>query len=92
MGLIEMRDADAIANAINYLSGCSDKYFERAITIINRNRKDREEMQNSECAKRTEELIKELKANHWIFQYYDCYAKKWYNIDFDDIRIRREKD
>lgn len=87
MGLVEMRDADAI----NYLSGCSDKYFERAMAIITRNRKEREETLNSACVKRTEELIKELKINGWIFQYYDCYAKKWYNIDFDDIRIRMEK-
>lgn len=88
MGLVEMRDADAI----NYLSGCSDKYFERAMAIITRNRKEREETLNSACVKRTKELIEELKINHWILQYYDCYAKKWYNINFDDIRIRREKD
>lgn len=87
MGLVEMRDADAI----NYLSECSDKYFERIMAIIDRNRKEREEILNSACVKRTKELIEELKINHWIFQYYDYYAKKWYDVDFDDIRIRRKK-
>ena len=88
MGLIEMRDADAI----NYLSGCSDKYFERAMAIINRNRKEREETLNSECVKRTKELIEEFKVNNWTFQYYDYYTEEWHDIDFNYIRIRRAKD
>lgn len=88
MGLVEMRDADAI----NYLSGCSDKYFERAMAIINQNRKEREEMQNSACAKRTKELIEELKINHWKLQFFSSLTGEWYDVNLDDIRIRREKD
>lgn len=88
MGLVEMRDADAI----NYLSGCSDKYFERAMAIINQNRKEREETQNSACVKRTEELIKELKINHWTLQFFSHLTDEWYDINPNDIRIRREKD
>lgn len=88
MGLVEMRDADAI----NYLSGCSDKYFERAMAIINQNRKEREEEQNSACVKRTEELIKELKINGWTLQFFSRLTDEWYDINPNDIRIKREKD
>jgi hypothetical protein len=88
MGLVEMRDADAI----NYLSGCSDKYFERAMAIINRNRKEREETLNSACVKRTEELIKELKVNGWTLQFFSRLTDEWYDISPNDIRIRRKKD
>lgn len=88
MGLVEMRDADAI----NYLSGCSNKSFERAMEIIARNRREREETQNSECVKRTEELIKELEINGWKFQFFSRLTDKWYDVNPNDIRIRREKD
>lgn len=88
MGLVEMRDADAI----NYLSECSDKYFERAMTIIGRNRKEREETLNSACVKRTKELIEELKVNHWTLQFFSSITGEWYDVNFNDIRIRREKD
>ena len=88
MGLVEMRDADAI----NYLSECSDKYFERAMAIIDRNRKEREEIQNSACVKRTEELINELKINHWTLQFFSSITGEWHDVNLNDIRIRREKD
>lgn len=88
MGLVEMRDADAI----NYLSECSGKYFERAMAIIARNRKEREETLNSACIKRTEELIKELEINGWTFQLFSCITDKWYDVNPNDIRIRRKKD
>lgn len=88
MGLVEMRDADAI----NYLSGLSDKSFDRTMAIIARNRKEREEAQNSECVKRTEELIKELEINGWTFQFFSCITDKWYDVNPNDIRIRRKKD
>lgn len=88
MGLIEMRDADAI----HYLSGCTDKSFERAMAIIDRNRKEREEILNVPCVKRTEELIKELEINGWTFQFFSCLTDKWYDVNPNDIRIRRKKD
>ena len=87
MGLVEMRDADAI----NYLSGCSDKSFKTAMTMIEKNREERKEAQNSECAKKLEELFRELKINHWVLQCYNDYTEEWYDIDFDDIRIKRRK-
>jgi len=88
MGLIEMRDADAI----HYLSGLSDKSFKRAMEIIARNRREREEIQNSECIKRTEELIKELKINGWTFQFFSRLTDKWHDVNPNDIRIRRKRD
>ncbi len=88
MGLIEMRDADAI----NYLSNLSDKSFQEAMEIIEENRRTQEEARNSKYNKEFKKLCEELKANNWIFQYYDYYYDEWYNIDFDDIRIRRAKD
>ena len=88
MGLVEIRDADAI----NYLSGCSDKSFERAMEIIARNRKEREETLNSACVKRTEELIHELKINGWTFQFFSRLTDKWYDVNPNDIRIREKKD
>lgn len=87
MGLIEMIDT----NAINHLSELSDKSFKTAMTMIEKNRKEREEAQNSECARRLEELFRELQMNHWALQCYNDYTEEWYDIDFDDIRIRKRK-
>lgn len=88
MGLIEMIDT----NAINHLSELSDKSFKTAMAMIEKNRKEREEAQNSECAKRLEELFKELKINRWTLQFFSHLTDEWYDINPNDIRIRREKD
>lgn len=88
MGLVEMRDADAI----NYLSELSDISFDRTMAIIARNRREREEKLNSACVKKTEELIKELKINGWTLQFFSHLTDEWYDINPNDIRIRREKD
>lgn len=88
MGLIEMIDT----NAINHLSELSDKSFKTAMAMIEKNRKEREETKNSECAKKLEELFKELKNNHWTLQFFSHLTDEWYDINPNDIRIRREKD
>lgn len=87
MGLIEMIDVDAI----NHLSNLSDESFQKAMKTIEENRRTQKEARNSKYNKEFKKLCEELKADNWIFQYYDYYADEWYNVDFDDVRIRREK-
>ena len=87
MGLVEIIDIDAI----NYLSGLSDKSFETAMAMIERNRKEQEEKQISIYVKKFNNFCEELKANGLIFQLYDTCNKESYDINFEDIRIRRKK-